>query len=591
MSPRTALLAIAALGLASPWGAGEAARAADNAEAFPYTAYISSEDVQARSGPGKNYYATSKLERGAAVEVYRHDPGGWYAIRPPEGSFSWVSAKLLEIKGDGVGVVKAERVAARVGTEMSEIRDVIQVQLDEGEEVRILEARKFGTGAAAQTWYKITPPAGEFRWVFGKYVGREPPATTVAVRDARRNRLVEFQSPAEGPALEAPTDEGEEAEEAPAQRAPRQLPDVDAEPIEDEHMTERKLPDDANATEESDEEDPQSQAPGVRPVADKRLLTRTPLLSRRYTETRPDEPATLREEARFGHGNRPPERLASRYEGEYRGALDGEGYSDRAPDRVRTGSIRAMSSEEQNNEIDLLNEDLSRMVTGPANRWALSGILQRADDLTKLADTAMVRARARRLLEQAERFEDIRRRQLGVAQPSAVARHSNLPVLSNRPETTFDRLGVGSGAYAPSPAPTSVASADRYGFDRYSADRYADRADRYAADRAPVDRYSDSLSRAPAARGPSALEAAGRYDGTGKLTPVLSQKIGEPHFALVDERGGVRYYVTPAPGVNLRRYVGQDVGITGTRNFNPELNSEHLTARRIFPLEGARTLY
>lgn len=590
MSPRTALLALMALGLASPWGAGAAARAADS-EAFPYTAYISSDDVQARSGPGKNYYATSKLERGAAVEVYRHDPGGWYAIRPPEGSFSWVSAKLLEIKGDGVGVVKAERVAARVGTEMSEIRDVIQVQLDEGEEVRILEARKFGTGAAAQTWYKITPPAGEFRWVFGKYVSREVPATPVVVRDARRNRLVEFQSPAEGPALEAPTDEvGEEPAESSAQRAPRQLPDVDAQPIEDEAMTERELSDDVNTTDEAAEEYAPSPAPEVRPVADKRLLTRTPLLSRRYTETRPEEPATLREETRFGRGNRPPERLASRYEGEYRGALDGEGYSDRAPER-RTGSIRAMSSEEQNNEIDLLNEDLSRMVTGPANRWALTGILQRADDLTKLADTAMVRARARRLLEQAERFEDIRRRQLGVAQPSAVARHSNLPVLSNRPETTFDRLGVGSGAYARSTAPTTAAAGDRYGFDRYSPDRYADRADRYAADRPPVDRYSDPLSRAPAARGPSPLETAGRYDGTGKLTPVLSQKIGEPHFALVDERGGVRYYVTPAPGVNLRRYVGQDVGITGTRNFNPELNSEHLTARRIFPLEGARTLY
>ncbi len=575
MSPRTALLAIVALGLASVWGAGDAARAADTHEAFPYTAFISSDDVQARSGPGKNYYATSKLERGAAVEVYRHDPGGWYAIRPPEGSFSWVSAKLLEVKGDGIGIVKAERVAARVGTEMSEIRDVIQVQLDEGEEVRILEARKFGTGAAAQTWYKITPPAGEFRWVFGKYVGREPPVATVAVRDARRNRLVESQPPADGPALEGPTDEDEAASPVP-NRAPRRLPDVEAEPIQDEAMSEREY---ANADDATESEEPEVEVSprGVRPVAEKRLLTRTPLLSRRYTETRPDEPATLREETRFGRGNRPPERLASRYEGEYRGALDGEGHSERAPDRVRTGSIRAMSSEEQNNEIDLLNEDLSRTVTGPANRWALSGILQRAEDLTKLADTAMVRARARRLLEQAERFEDIRRRQLGVAQPSAVARHSNLPVLSNRPETTFDRLGVGSGAYAP-----ATAAADRYGFDRYSPDR---------ADRPAVDRYADPLSRSPAARGPSALETAGRYDGTGKLTPVLSQKIGEPHFALVDERGGVRYYVTPAPGVNLRRYVGQDVGITGTRNFNPESNSEHLTARRIFPLEGARTLY
>ncbi|HKD38479.1 MAG TPA: SH3 domain-containing protein, partial [Pirellulales bacterium] len=55
---------------------------------FPYTAYANSDDVYIRSGPGKNYYPTDKLPRGEPVEVYRHDPGGWYAIRPPRNSFS-----------------------------------------------------------------------------------------------------------------------------------------------------------------------------------------------------------------------------------------------------------------------------------------------------------------------------------------------------------------------------------------------------------------------------------------------------------------------------------------------------------------------
>ena len=62
-------------------------------QTFPYKAYIAANDSYVRSGPGESYYPTGKLNAGAQVEVYRHDPGGWYAIRPPEGSFSWIGAR------------------------------------------------------------------------------------------------------------------------------------------------------------------------------------------------------------------------------------------------------------------------------------------------------------------------------------------------------------------------------------------------------------------------------------------------------------------------------------------------------------------
>ena len=54
---------------------------------FPYLAYVNSADVYVRSGPGRDYYPTDKLAKGATVEIYRHDPGGWYAIRPPRQSY------------------------------------------------------------------------------------------------------------------------------------------------------------------------------------------------------------------------------------------------------------------------------------------------------------------------------------------------------------------------------------------------------------------------------------------------------------------------------------------------------------------------
>ena len=49
----------------------------------------------------------------------------------------------------------------------------------------------------------------------------------------------------------------------------------------------------------------------------------------------------------------------------------------------------------------------------------------------------------------------------------------------------------------------------------------------------------------------------------------------------------MRCYVTPAPGVNLQNYLGQEVGVTGTRGYMPEQRASHIMARHVTPLEGS----
>jgi len=56
-------------------------------------------------------------------------------------------------------------------------------------------------------------------------------------------------------------------------------------------------------------------------------------------------------------------------------------------------------------------------------------------------------------------------------------------------------------------------------------------------------------------------------------------------FALVDEAGNVASFVTPAPGLNLQPYVGQKVGMVGTRGFMQELRKPHVMAKRVSLLE------
>lgn len=177
------------------------------AEEFPYRAYVLADDVYVRSGPGENYYPTEKLPLGTEVEVYRHDPGGCYAVRPPEHSFSWVSAEFIDLKDDNIGVVTGDRVAARVGSMFNDDRDVIQVQLYRGEEVEVVGAKRFGEGPGEQTWYQIAPPAGEFRWISGRLLDRHPPSDKPRNRRPYRNRLLDPPGSADGDEDDADGDE------------------------------------------------------------------------------------------------------------------------------------------------------------------------------------------------------------------------------------------------------------------------------------------------------------------------------------------------------------------------------------------------
>ncbi len=146
-----------------------------SASRFPYVAYVQASEARLRSGPGPQYYSTQTLETGQAVEVYRHDPGGWLAIRPPEGAFSWIDGRYVQVDADGGGRLVADQVAVRIGSDQSDISDVIQVRLPQGERLTLLDAKELGGGASARTWYKITPPAGEFRWIRAADVSQRAP--------------------------------------------------------------------------------------------------------------------------------------------------------------------------------------------------------------------------------------------------------------------------------------------------------------------------------------------------------------------------------------------------------------------------------
>lgn len=440
---------------------------------FPYTGYINADDVYVRSGPGKNYYPTGKLPRGEAVEVYRHDPGGWYAVRPPEGSFSWVAADLLQPLEENIGEVTGDRVVARVGTEFSDTRDVIQVRLYRGEEVEILEAKRFGSGPAAQTWYKIAPPAGEFRWIHGEFIDREPPERGPRGEETSGNLLIEKM---ERGVLQP--------------EAPRRWNEADQQRSRsydrDEEYAEHRAPREARGAEAQEFGDVEHREP-----LDADIEATLP--PRRHRRDHGDQ-----DEA-------PSARVT--------------GVTPRH-DTQLAGDVRELPIDEELDEIDFA---LSLMVTEEPGNWDLAPLARRTRDAFARSETSLHRGRARLLMKRIARFEEIQQRQD--------------QLIAGRPPLETPRREA-----------TTVA------------------------------RRTPTL--------PATSAASSRFDGVGRLAQVDSGRPAAPNYALVDPNGAVQAYVTPAPGLNLRHYVGREVGLNGALGYVPEFGTQHVTARRVTVLDG-----
>ncbi len=139
---------------------------------FPYTGIVLNSGAKVHSGPGLSHYATHELKENDVVEVHRHDPGGWCAIRPPAKSFSLIpesSVKVLGKDADGreVAEVLADGSQAWVGTVLGPVEKPLwQVKLKKGERVSIVgQASWPHSSGKSVVWYQVEPPAGEYRWI------------------------------------------------------------------------------------------------------------------------------------------------------------------------------------------------------------------------------------------------------------------------------------------------------------------------------------------------------------------------------------------------------------------------------------------
>ncbi|HSV15231.1 MAG TPA: hypothetical protein VLI90_13310 [Tepidisphaeraceae bacterium] len=149
----------------------EDAPVVDNSK-VSFAGQINSNAVYVRSGPGENYYATLKLDKGATVTVVgmKFD---WLKIVPPEGSFCYVAKAYVEKRGDGtVGRVTKPDLNVRAGSDLNAMKTTVQTKLDQEQDVTIVGEQ--------DEYFKIKPPTGAYLYVNKQFVDPVKPLPPVA---------------------------------------------------------------------------------------------------------------------------------------------------------------------------------------------------------------------------------------------------------------------------------------------------------------------------------------------------------------------------------------------------------------------------
>jgi hypothetical protein len=338
---------------------------------FPYHAYVAVDGAEVVSGPGHRFYATDRLSRGVKIEIYREEASGWLAIRPPAGSFSWIDAQFVD-RGeddDALGTV-TEPTPAWIGTTAERVSEHRQhVTLKADEVVRILGEKQVETEDGEQTWLKIAPPAGEFRWIHLRDVSRQrstPLAIKPSAPEPEPILEQEQQSPREPRRIDVPRDAIALRDLAPPAREVEQAQFRSAsEPVGKTISSDGFVPRKRRGSEQLE----------TVPAPREQLASRQ---AATFTRPKVDPPALAAVPARSTFST------------------------------VSTSSsTNASSLETVARQLEQLELDLSAMVAKDRSSWDLAGLRQQVEELVERGSDPVARGNARLLLDKIKQFEQV----------------------------------------------------------------------------------------------------------------------------------------------------------------------------------------
>lgn len=382
------------------------------ADDFPYAAYICVEQAEIVAGPGHRFYATDRLPRGMKVDVYREEPSGWLAIRPPEGSFSWVPAEFVErLEDQNLAKVK-EPTGAWVGTSVEHVSEYQQqVTLKAGEVVQVIAEKTAGGSAGKERkWLKIAPPAGEYRWVHLRDVSRQKPEEPKPVEV--EEEPVEVKNTGLTPTLSQREKELAEPRRMRPIGSGVAIRSIDDRPATLDRYVE---PAQFRSTASSVEQRPLSPdgfVPRKRRAGDEAAAgSSAPIRS----TTIPAARTTIDPDARFAAVS--PVRQSS----------------DAV---VVSRSSTPLPADEFTRQLEQIEVDLSLMVSQERSQWNLPALRRRAETLIESGADPTARGRARLVLDKIKQFEDAFNTDPGTAAGGPAASGTRAGSIETKPFTS-----------------------------------------------------------------------------------------------------------------------------------------------------------
>lgn len=224
--------------------------------------------------------------------------------------------------------------------------------------------------------------------------------------------------------------------------------------------------------------------------------------------------------------------------------------------------------------------DLTRIVSQPTELWELAPLASKAQTWIDQSTDPIARGEARLLLERIESFEMLRRRSTSLSTSAAYLTNST---------GSINGLGMsgGIGNVTSNGNFNPVNSSKGFnlaGFEKpvtgSNTSLTSSGGLNLQGNSNPIAGGSSNNLQAPD-RNPDGTQAS---DASGWLVQVYSGIPGQPEFALTDDNGAVITYVQPTPGMNLRRYLKQPVGIYGVKGYLPNINAKQIIAERIVRL-------
>jgi uncharacterized protein YgiM (DUF1202 family) len=493
---------------------------------FPYQAMVLKDKAEIRSGPGEVHYATGKLKQNSMVEVYRHDPGGWCAIRPVNGSFSLIAESAIEIIEDGIGRIVEDGTQAWVGTSLGPVDQALwQIKLKRGEKVEILGQANWPRPDGHSTiWYQIAPPAGEFRWINDADIQQPPTLDQLVSANVNRNS-----------SRTKPRDTGETGSADLRRRQDSQVQPATYQ------STFTSTPNNSSNGETAQSQPLKSLNQGwrrsTRPMrksndsyASTSSSSRTDLTPSARSNSNPDgfqTPLTTRpnwdSNARLASLDVNPifdlKQSMANYDGrgygtpgQPRNGLNSGAFNSLAQTSPAIPAATPLSLRLADIEMKLTNE----MIKEPA-QWRLLELRQAAKGVYDGTSDPLERLQAQKLLAKLDSCREISNGYQNVSTGTQARRDGT----------------VGSG-----------------------------------------------LSNA------NSLSLGTTYDATGWLSELIRDGGTSPsEYALKDANGKVTHHISPAPGINLHRYLKTKVGVIGKRGYHTGLKLNHVTVERIVDLQ------